>query len=149
MAKKDESSKTTKRKDKAKAKVGKAQAAETPSSNAIGAAAEALAGAVGGAVGALAGAVAGAVEKAADTVVHAGEAATGGHAPAKAHGRPATVDTSLPATREELIALHGDARRRRAAAPLGSDAYREAADDIGRIEIRIAAIERDQVPPRV
>ncbi len=72
-----------------------------------------------------------------------------GHAAAAAHGQPATIDTSLPATREELLVRHADARRRRAAAELGSNAYREAADEIGRIEIRIAAVERDQVPPRV
>ena len=73
----------------------------------------------------------------------------GGHEPARAHGRPATIDTSLPATREELLARHADARRRRAAAPLDSEAFRAAADEVGRIEIRIAAIERDQDPPRV
>jgi hypothetical protein len=73
----------------------------------------------------------------------------GGHEVARAHGLPATVDTSLPATREELLARHADARRRRAAAALGSDAFRAAADEIGRIEIRIAAIERDQDPPAV
>lgn len=70
-----------------------------------------------------------------------------GHAPAKPHGQPATVDKNLPGTREELLARHADARRRRAAAPLGSDAFREAVDELGRIEIRIAAIEQDQAPP--
>lgn len=78
------------------------------------------------------------------------EAATsGGHHPAKAHGRPAVVDESLPATRAELLALHAVTRRRRAAAPLGSEEYRAAADLIGRIEVRIAALERAQVPPAV
>ena len=71
-----------------------------------------------------------------------------GHAAATAHGQAATDDMSLPATREELLDRHAAARRRRGAAALGSDAYREAADEIGRIEIRIAAVERDQVPPR-
>jgi hypothetical protein len=74
--------------------------------------------------------------------VHAGE-----HAPAKPHGQPATIDTSLPATREELLVRHADARRRREAARLGSDAFREAVDELGRIEIRIAAIEQDHAPP--
>jgi hypothetical protein len=110
---------------------------------------ETVVGAVGDAVGAVAGAVAGAVERAAETVAHAADSAAGGHGAARAHGQPATVDTTLPATREELIVRHADARRRRAAAPLGSEAYRAAADEIGRIEVRIAAIERDQVPPRV
>lgn len=81
---------------------------------------------------------------------HAGETGGSGghHAPAAAHGQPATVDASLPATRGELLELHAGARRRRAEAPLGSDAYRQAADEIGRIEIRIAAVERAQDPPR-
>jgi hypothetical protein len=72
----------------------------------------------------------------------------GHHPPAGAHGLAATVDASLPASRDELIALHAEARRRRAEAPLGSDAYRQAADEIGRIEVRIAAVERAQDPPR-
>ena len=71
-----------------------------------------------------------------------------GHAPAKAHGHPTTVDESLPDTRTELLDRHAEARRRRAAAQLGSDAYRAAADEIGRIEIRIAAVERAMTPPR-
>jgi hypothetical protein len=78
----------------------------------------------------------------------AGGGQGGGHHAAAAHGKPATVDASLPATREELLVRHADARRRRAAAPLGSDAFREAVDELGRIEIRIAAVEREQVPPR-
>jgi hypothetical protein len=41
------------------------------------------------------------------------------------------------------------ARRRRHAAELGSDAYREACDDIARIEIEIARVERAMDPPRV
>ena len=76
------------------------------------------------------------------------EHSSDGHHPAKAHGRPATVDASLPATREELLVRHAEARRRRAGASLGSEAYREAADEIGRIEVRIAAVERELVPPR-
>lgn len=110
---------------------------------------EAAVGAVGDAVGAVAGAVAGAVERAAETVAHVTGTSTGGHGPATAHGQPATVDTSLPATREELLVRHAEARRRRNAAPLGSEAFREAVDELGRIEVRVAAVERDQVPPRV
>ena len=90
-----------------------------------------------------------AAEKALKRATEVAASHGGEHAPGKAHGMPATVDASLPATRDELIERHADARRRRAAAPLGSDAYRQAADEIGRIEIRIAAVERDQVPPRV
>ena len=76
------------------------------------------------------------------------EPTSGEHHAAKAHGRAARVDKSLPASRAELIALHAAARRRRASAPLGSEAYRAAADEIGRIEIRIADVDRSADPPR-
>ena len=76
------------------------------------------------------------------------DTASGGHHPAGAHGHAATVDLSLPGTREELMARHAEARRRRNSAPLGSDAFRAAVDELGRIEVRVAAIERDQVPPK-
>jgi hypothetical protein len=75
------------------------------------------------------------------------EPTSGEHHAAKAHGRAARVDKSLPASRAELIALHAAARRRRASAPLGSEAYRAAADEIGRIEIRIADVDRSADPP--
>ena len=71
----------------------------------------------------------------------------GGHHAAKAHGRPTHVDTSLPATRAELMALHAAARSRRNGAPLDSPAFRAAVMDIERIEIRIAAIDRAADPP--
>jgi len=70
------------------------------------------------------------------------------HHAAKAHGRAARIDRSLPADRDALIALHADARARRAAAPLGSEAYRAAVDEIARIEIRIADVDRSATPPR-
>ncbi len=54
---------------------------------------------------------------------------------------------TLPKTRPELIELHMAARRRRAAAPLDSPAYREAAEEIAAIEIRIAEIEQPARPP--
>jgi hypothetical protein len=81
-----------------------------------------------------------------------GGTATGGdaggeHHAAKAHGRPARVDETLPASRAELLALHAEARKRRNTAPLGSDAFRAAVEDIGRIEIRIAAVDRAADPP--
>jgi hypothetical protein len=71
----------------------------------------------------------------------------GEHRAAKAHGRPAQVDTSLPGTRPELMALHAEARKRRAVAPLGSEAFRAAVEEIARIEIRIADVDRAQDPP--
>jgi transcription elongation GreA/GreB family factor len=48
----------------------------------------------------------------------------------------------LPETRPELMALHAVARRQRAAAALGSDAYRAACEEIAVIEVRISEIER-------
>src|SRR5215210_347585 len=72
----------------------------------------------------------------------AAEIAGGQHHAAKAHGRPARIDESLPATRAELLVLHAEARKRRAAAPLGSEAFRAAVDELARIEIRIAAVDR-------
>jgi hypothetical protein len=81
-------------------------------------------------------------------VVSPEQAAGGQHHAAAAHGRPARVDKSLPADRDALIALHAEARRRRAAAPLGSEAFRAAVDEIARIEIRIADVDRAASPPR-
>jgi hypothetical protein len=75
------------------------------------------------------------------------EAAGGQHHAATAHGRPTKVDTSLPGTRDELMALHGAARARRNAAALGGEAFRAAVDEIARIEVRIAAIDRAADPP--
>ncbi len=48
---------------------------------------------------------------------------------------------TLPDTRDALLVLHREARRRRAAAPLGGEAYRQACEDIAAIEVRIAEIE--------
>jgi hypothetical protein len=59
--------------------------------------------------------------------------------------------TTPPAdqTREQLLVQWREARRRRDEAELGSEAYREATDEIGRIEVEIARIERAMDPPRV
>ena len=54
-----------------------------------------------------------------------------------------------PLTREELTVQWQEARRRRQAAELGSDAFREASEEIARIEIEIARVERAMDPPRV
>jgi hypothetical protein len=76
------------------------------------------------------------------------DAAAGGqHHAARAHGQASRVDTSLPATREELLVLHAEARRRRNAAALGSADFRAAVEAIERIEIRVAAIEQAPDPP--
>jgi hypothetical protein len=84
-------------------------------------------------------------KKAGDGAAHE---ASGGHHAAKAHGHAATVDMSLPATRDELMTRHAEARKRRNSAPLDSEAFRAAVDELGRIEVRVASIERDLVPPK-
>ena len=72
----------------------------------------------------------------------------GGHAQPRhtASRRPSTRACPAPAT--ELLERHTAARRKRSAAPLGSDEHRIAVDEIGRIEIRIAAVERAMTPPK-
>jgi hypothetical protein len=64
---------------------------------------------------------------------------------------PATSKPSEPANRthEELLEAHRAARARRAAAPLGSEAYLEAAEEIGQIEVEIARIGHEASPPTV
>ena len=53
----------------------------------------------------------------------------------------------MPGTREELLALHRETRRRRNAAPHGSAEHVAAIDLIGRIEVEIARLERAMDPP--
>ena len=60
--------------------------------------------------------------------------------------RPATTPSK---TRDELLKLHAEARRSRASAELGSKAFTDAVERIGRIEVEIARIERAMDPPRV
>ncbi len=60
-----------------------------------------------------------------------------------------TRKARTPATRDQLLAQHDEARRRRNAAPLGSPAWEEASSEVGRIEVEIARIERAMDPPRV
>ena len=57
-------------------------------------------------------------------------------------------EPNLPATREELLELHRTTRKRRNAAPHGSEEHRAAIDLIGRIEVEVARIERAMDPPR-
>lgn len=51
------------------------------------------------------------------------------------------AQSNSPEQREALMRRHVEARARRDAAPLGSDAFREAAEEIARIEVAIAAAE--------
>jgi hypothetical protein len=53
----------------------------------------------------------------------------------------------LPQTREELLALHRETRRRRNAAAHGSAEHVAAIDLIARIEVEIARLERAMDPP--
>jgi hypothetical protein len=57
--------------------------------------------------------------------------------------------TAPDQTREELLALHAEARRRRNTAQLGSHEWEEATREVGRIEVEIARVERAMDPPRV
>ncbi len=54
---------------------------------------------------------------------------------------------ALPQTRDELLALHREARRRRNQAAHGSGEHVAAIDLLGRIEVEIARIERAMDPP--
>jgi hypothetical protein len=51
-------------------------------------------------------------------------------------------------TRESLLELHEQARRRRNAAPLGGKEWEEASHEVGRLEVEIARIERAMDPPK-
>ena len=51
------------------------------------------------------------------------------------------MTTETPASRSDLMVQHAAARSRREAAPLGSDAYRAACEEVARIEVAIAAAE--------
>ncbi|MEA2622978.1 MAG: hypothetical protein QOH61_1888 [Chloroflexota bacterium] len=58
-----------------------------------------------------------------------------------------TQPSAPPRDRSALMAEHAEAKRRREAAPLGSDAYRVASEDVARIEVAIAALE--EPPPTI
>ena len=60
-----------------------------------------------------------------------------------------TPDPTADPIREQLMVEWREARGRREAADLGSAAYRRALEDIARIEIEIARIERALNPPRM
>jgi len=51
-------------------------------------------------------------------------------------------------TRAELLSQHRAARLRRDTAALDSEDFRAACDDIARIEVAIARLEREMTPPR-
>ena len=53
----------------------------------------------------------------------------------------------LPETRESLLTLHGETRRRRNQASHGSEEHVAAIHLLARIEVEIARIERAMDPP--
>jgi len=63
--------------------------------------------------------------------------------------RPSAQRKPAPKTREELLEEHAAARRRRNAAPLGGEAFKDAVVEVERIEVEIARLERAMDPPRV
>ena len=60
--------------------------------------------------------------------------------------RPGDPDPP-PDTREGLMRLHAAARARRDSSDLGSDGFRDAAEEVARIEVAIAAIEEPPAEP--
>ena len=58
-----------------------------------------------------------------------------------------SAPTRLPQTRDELLVLHRETRRRRNAAAHGSKDHVAAIDLLGRIEVEIARLERAMDPP--
>jgi hypothetical protein len=59
-----------------------------------------------------------------------------------------TTPPANPA-RDQLMDRWREARRRRAAAELNSEAYRAAAEEVARLEIEIARTDRAMDPPLV
>ena len=67
-----------------------------------------------------------------------------------AHHETTSADaTPLPQSRDELLVLHRETRRRRNAAPHGSPDHVAAITLLGRIEVEVARIERAMDPPLV
>ncbi|TFG67151.1 MAG: hypothetical protein E4H24_06905 [Thermomicrobiales bacterium] len=60
-----------------------------------------------------------------------------------------TPSTALPQTRDELLVLHRETRRRRNASKHGSPDHVAAIELLGRIEVEVARIERAMDPPLV
>jgi hypothetical protein len=60
-----------------------------------------------------------------------------------------TGPTPPTATREDLLVKHTEARHRRNEAALGSAEWEKASEEVAQIEIEIARIEREMVPPKL
>lgn len=59
------------------------------------------------------------------------------------------TDPAKGGERDQLLARWREARRRREAAELNSEAYREAAEEVAALEIEIARTDRAMNPPLV
>jgi hypothetical protein len=59
-----------------------------------------------------------------------------------AAGPASEPEVDVAAQRAALLAAWQEQRRRRDAAPLGGDEFRAAAEEIGRLEIAIARLDR-------
>jgi hypothetical protein len=64
-----------------------------------------------------------------------------------AKAKTPTKEPRLPQTREALLDLHRDTRKKRNKAAHGSPEHVEAIDLLGKIEVEIARIERAMDPP--
>jgi vacuolar-type H+-ATPase subunit D/Vma8 len=62
---------------------------------------------------------------------------------------PKTAGSPLPKTRDTLLALHRELRRKRDALPLLSEARGETVIELARVEVEVARIERAMDPPLV
>jgi hypothetical protein len=62
---------------------------------------------------------------------------------------PTQDPSPLPGTRDALLALHRETRRRRNAAAHGSPEHKAAIALLGRIEVEVARLERAMDPPLV
>lgn len=61
---------------------------------------------------------------------------------------PAPAATAEPPSRADLLVQHAEARRRRDAAELGGESFREAAEEVARIEVAIALAEEPPIAER-
>jgi hypothetical protein len=64
-----------------------------------------------------------------------------------AKDKTTTAHPKLPQTREKLLDLHRETRKRRNKAAHGSPEHVKAIDLLGKIEVEIARIERAMDPP--
>ena len=60
-----------------------------------------------------------------------------------------STGSQLPKTREALLALHRELRRKRDALPLLGEARAEVVIELARVEVEVARIERAMDPPLV